>query len=176
MSKKNVKTVQVVKAAEQENAVEITEGFDLKQYASELVSALEVENKAAHEKARGQSLPYADIVEAIGMLFDAANTDRAAVSVLADKVPKLLALKYKAMGNATNLVPARVGGTIVMMPANQLRELREGQLAHMMDPKVKDNFYRRIYGLGYRKEFKRFELQNGDLVRKVNTEGEGSQE
>lgn len=172
MAKQSHKTQPVESVAtQQEEVVE-----DVEQFASELVRAFEIECKAAHEKARGQSLPYRDIIWAVDMLLKAAGTDRAPVSLLAEKVPKLLEVKYKAMGDSTNLVAVKVGSQIREVPNNELRQLRQGQLAHMMDPKVKDNFYRRIYGLGFRKEFKRYELSGSDLVRKADAEGNNLQE
>jgi hypothetical protein len=152
---------------EQENFVSIDAA------ALSLMEQFEMENAKAHEKQRGQSLPMKDIIEGVDMLMDAANAKRASVRLLAEKVPMLLRVKYAAMGNSTNLVAVRMGHVIKEMPSNEVRELRERQLGHMMDPQVKDNFYRRIYNVGFRGIEKRFTLDNGDLVRvaSVNTEG-----
>ena len=151
---------------EQEN---ITPEEVIRRAAQELVAAFEMECEAAHSAARGQALPYADITWAVDTLFDAVGVDKGAIKVLADKAPKLLAVKYAQMGTSTGLVTVKVGSKMVTMANDQLRSLRESQLAHMKDPKTKDNFYRRIYGLGFRKEFKRFELRDGDLVRKAKS-------
>jgi hypothetical protein len=175
MAKQSHKNQPVQGVAPVQGEAVAQENMTMEDVARELVMAFEMECKAAHEKARGQSLPYKDIVWAVDTLLDAVGADRGAVSVLEKKVPLLLAAKYKAMGDATNLVSVKIGSVIKQMPSNELRKLREGQLAHMQDPKVKDNFYRRIYGLGFRKEFKRFELDNGDLVRKAKPTTEGAE-
>jgi hypothetical protein len=158
---------------EQEN---MTPEEFIKQAARKLTLTMEMETAKAHEQARGQGLPYRDIIWAVNFLMDAAGVNRAAVQVLSDKVPQLLKVKYAQMGNGTNEVVEKVGSKMVTMKNNELRALREAQLAHMQDPKVKDNFYRRIYGLGYRKEFKTFELKDGDIIRKVKTEEDNPQE
>lgn len=164
MSKKtqNTKTTEkVVEAAVQENNT-----TDVQAAAFDLVREFEKECAAAKAKQRGQSLPMEDIMEGINLLMDAAGVSRASVSVLAEKVPKLLAVKYAAMGNSTNLLAVRMGHVVKEMPNNEVRELREKQLAHMLDPKTKDNFYRRIYNVGFNGRAGKFGLDNGDLVRK----------
>lgn len=166
----NKATVEVAKAEVQENNT-----MDVQAAAFDLVREFEMENAKAHETQRGQSLPMRDIIEGVDMLMDAAGATKASVRVLAEKVPKLLAVKYAAMGNSTNLVAVKVGHVIKEIPNDELRSLREKQLAHMQDPKTKDNFYRRIYNIGFRKEGKRFELDAGDLVRKKITEGDNPQ-
>jgi hypothetical protein len=146
------------------NNVEVVD--PIKAYAQSLVQAYEAECLAAKSHQKGQALPNADIMWAVDTLFDAVGINQGPVrDVLDKKVPALLKMKYAQMGDSTNLVAVKVGHIIKEIPNNELRELRERQLAHMQDPKTKDNFYRRIYGLGYRKEQKRFEIREGDLVR-----------
>jgi hypothetical protein len=146
-----------VKAATQATTVE--------DYARELVQAFELEVQRAQERQKGQSLPYADIIEGVDIILSEAGTDKAPTNLLAEKVGKLLAFKYSHMSDAHNTVTARIGSRVVNMEACALKALRLEQLKHMLDTKVKDNLYRRIYGLGYRKEFKRFELVDGQLRR-----------
>ncbi|HPS39487.1 MAG TPA: hypothetical protein PL124_08765 [Candidatus Cloacimonadota bacterium] len=166
MAKKNNNT-QVAPATTE---VEVQENITVEQAALSLVQQFEAECAKAHEQQRGQSLPMRDIIEGIDLLMDAAQVSKASVRVLAEKVPMLLKVKYAAMGNSTNLMAVKMGHVIKEMPNNEVRELRERQLAHMLDPKTKDNFYRRIYNVGFRGEGKRFSLDNGDLVRVAKTE------
>jgi uroporphyrinogen-III synthase len=147
----------------------VQENITVEQAALSLVQQFEMECAKAHEQQRGQSLPMRDIIEGIDLLMDAAQVSKASVRVLAEKVPMLLKVKYAAMGNSTNLMAVKMGHVIKKMPNNEIRELRERQLAHMLDPKTKDNFYRRIYNVGFRGEGKRFSLDNGDLVRVAKT-------
>ena len=152
----------------------VTQAETMEDFARELVQAFELEVKAAKERMRGQSIPYADIIEGVDMIFDQVQVDKAPINLLADKVDKLLEFKYSKMSDAHNTVIARVGAKVVEMEACNLKALRIGQLKHMRDPKVKDNLYRRIYGLGYRKEFKRFDMIDGSLHRisKLNKDEE----
>jgi hypothetical protein len=143
----------------------VTQATTVQDYARELVQAFELEVQHARERQKGQSLPYRDIIEAIDIIFDEVLLDKAPTNLLAEKVGKLLAFKYAHMSEAHNDVTARIGSRVVSMEACQLKALRLEQLKHMLDPKVKDNLYRRIYGLGYRKEFKRFDLVDGQLHR-----------
>jgi len=173
MAKKNHNTQvapATVEAVEQET-------MTVQEAAFNLVREFEMECAKAHEQQRGQSLPMRDIIEGVDMLMDAAGVKKASVRVLAEKVPMLLRVKYAAMGNSTNLMAVKMGHQIKEMPNVEVREMRERQLAHMLDPKTKDNFYRRIYNIGFRGEAKRFSLDNGDLVRtaSANTVGEASQ-
>lgn len=167
MAKKNANnnkaTEQVVEAVAQENTINMSAA----EMAAKLAADYEVENKKAQERQKGQSLPMRDIVEGVDMLMDAAGKNSAAIGWLVERVPKLLAVKYAEMGNSTNLIAVRMGHQVKNMPNNEVRALREGQLKHMLDPKTKDNFYRRIYNMGFRGIEKRFELQEGSLVRKV---------
>ena len=171
MAKKNgsskISYMEIEKVEETMNTPQLVSGVDevMKDFVSQLVADYEVAEKAAKEQKRGQSLPYREIIEAVDTILDAVGKNEGVISHLTTLVPKLLRMKYQAMGNSTNLVAVRIGNVVREVPNDQLRDLRLAQLDHMTDPKVKDNIYRRIYGLGYRKEFKRFELRDGMLVR-----------
>lgn len=162
----NTQVADVSTTVEAVETVNMNMNMTVDEVALSLVQMFEEENAKAHEKQRGQSLPMRDIVEGVDVLLNAAGVDRASIRVLADKVPKLLAVKYAQMGNGTNMVAVKVGHVIKEVPNDELRAMRETQLNHMLDPKTKDNFYRRIYNIGFRGEGKRFETENGDLVRK----------
>jgi hypothetical protein len=169
MSKQNQKSkisiVKMEKVEEQMNTVPQMEGGSMKEFVTQLVADYEIAEAAIKEQKKGQSLPYREIIEAVDTILDAVGKDRGVISHLVQLSAKLLKMKYESMGDSTVLVPVKTGSVIRQMPQDQLRDLRLAQLAHMTDPKVKDNMYRRIYGLGYRKEFKRFDLQDGMLVR-----------
>ena len=52
----------------------------------------------------------------------------------------------------------------MMVPENELKEMRLAQLKHMQESKT-DNLYRRIYNIGSRAEYGRFDIANSMIVR-----------
>ena len=149
----------------EENVNTPVAGDDIKQYANSLLADYERLEASVKEHQAGLSLPYREIMEAADLMFDTVQKEALNLEIMVKVVPKLLAEKYRLMGDNTNIVVVKEGHSMREYKNNELREKRERQLAHMMDPKTKDNMYRRLYGLGYRKEYKRFELREKDLVR-----------
>jgi PHP family Zn ribbon phosphoesterase len=142
----------------------VTQATTVEEYALEILQAFELEVQTAKERQKGQSLPYKDIIEAVDVVFDTVQSDKSPIALMADKVDKILTFRYDHMSDAHNTIAARIGNRVVEMEACQLKALRKEQLKHMQGAKT-DNLYRRIYGLGYRKEFKRFDLVDGSLHR-----------
>jgi hypothetical protein len=107
-----------------------------------------------------------EVISAIDKIFDVAGADRAPVKLMAEKVAKLLEFKYSKMSStATNEIAVHLNPrTISMIPECELKVLRQGQLKHMKESKT-DNLYRRIYNIGSRAEYGRFDIIDSMIVR-----------
>jgi hypothetical protein len=137
------------------------------------IAALYAEAAAKHaarkSKPGGNSLPYAEITEAVDKIFDEAQLTEAPISVLVQMTNVILTAKYAAMKDSKVPISYKQGRNIRSMPEGELKKIRQQQLAAMVSGKQKDNLYRRIYGLGYREEFKRFELAGQGVLRRIKS-------
>jgi len=137
------------------------------------IAALYKELAAKHEARRstpgGNALPYAEIIEAVDKIFDEAQLKEAPISVLVQMTNVVLTAKYAAMKDSKAPISYKQGRNIQSMPEGELKKIRQQQLAAMVSGKQKDNLYRRIYGLGYREEFKRFELAGQGVLRRIKS-------
>ena len=71
---------------------------------------------------------------------------------------------------ATNEIAVKINPrTIMMVPECELRTLRLNQLQHMRESKT-DNLYRRIYNIGSRAEYGRFDIKDSMIVRNKKVE------
>lgn len=131
---------------------------------AELYATESAKYSARRSVPGGNALPYGEIVEAIDKVFDEADIKEAPVSVLVKMVEVILKAKYTAMKDSKIPISYTQGRGTYKMPEGELKQIRLDQLKAMSDSKQKDNLYRRIYGLGYRAEFKRFELADGKAV------------
>ena len=135
------------------------------------IAALYAEAAAKHAARKstpgGNSLPYAEIIEAVDKIFDEAQLKEAPISVLVQMTNVILTAKYAAMKDSKVPISYKQGRNIRSMPEGELKKIRQQQLAAMVSGKQKDNLYRRIYGLGYREEFKRFELAGQGVLRRI---------
>jgi len=155
------KTLMATNVAQQVEKSEMTEEEFLAKIKADFVAEI-----ASHEhREKGISVPYEDIITSVKTVLEAAGINEAPVSDLKDKVVDLLAIRYAAMSNGTFEVTIRVGKKLITMPANEIKALRLKQLQHMKESKT-DNFYRRIYNLGFRKEYKEWGLNGANLVWK----------
>jgi hypothetical protein len=138
----------------------------LEEFANELVMAFEKEVANAKTRAKGMSLPMQEVISAIDTIYDHAQADRSPVKLMADKVSKLLEFKYSKMSStATNEIAVHLNQrTTMMVPENELKAMRLSQLKHMRESKT-DNLYRRIYNIGSRAEYGRFDIVESMLVR-----------
>jgi len=164
MSKKNKQvsaTAQVASVPQ-----EITQAETLEEFASEILQAFEKEVEASKTRAKGMSLPMNEVIGAIDTIFNIAGTDRAPVKLMAEKVAKVLDFKYSKMSStATNEIAVHINPrTISLIPECELKVLRQGQLKHMKESKT-DNLYRRIYNIGSRAEYGRFDIIDSMIVR-----------
>jgi hypothetical protein len=164
MSKKTQKQVVATQATSVPQ--EITHAETLEEFASEICSAFEKEVANAKTRQKGMSLPMNEVIFALDKLLDTAQADRAPVKMMADKVAKLLEFKYSKMSStATNEIAVHINPrTISMIPECELKVLRQGQLKHMKESKT-DNLYRRIYNIGSRAEYGRFDIIDSMIVR-----------
>lgn len=137
------------------------------------IAALYKEMAAKHEARRstpgGNALPYAEITEAVDKIFDSIGASEAPISVLTKIVETVLKSKYSAMKDSKVAVTYKQGRNLCKMPEGELKKIRLEQLSAMSNGKKKDNLYRRIYGLGYREEFKRFELAGNGILRRIKS-------
>ena len=137
------------------------------------IAALYREMAAKHEARRstpgGNALPYAEITEAVDKIFDSIDASEAPISVLTKMVETILKAKYSAMKDSKVAVTYKQGRNFCKMPEGELKKIRLDQLSAMSNGKQKDNLYRRIYGLGYREEFKRFELAGQGVLRRIKS-------
>lgn len=145
---------------------EITQAETLEEFASEICLAFEKEVANAKTRTKGMSLPMNEVISAIDKIFDVAGTDRAPVKLMAEKVAKLLEFKYSKMSSTvTNEIAVHINPrTISLIPECELKVLRQGQLKHMKESKT-DNLYRRIYNIGSRAEYGRFDIIDSMIVR-----------
>ena len=162
------KTVPAVPATKEVKTMSETE----KQQSQEIdIAALYAEAAAKYtarkSKPGGNSLPYSEIIEAVDKIFDETQLEEAPISVLAQMVKVILTAKYAAMKDSKVPISFKQGRTIQTMPEGELKKIRQQQLAAMVSGKQNDNLYRRIYGLGYRKEYKRFELAGSGMLRRL---------
>lgn len=137
------------------------------------IAALYKEMTAKYEARRstpgGNALPYAEITEAVDKIFDETGVSEAPISVLTKMVETVLKAKYSAMKDSKVAVTYKQGRNFCKMPEGELKKIRLDQLSAMSNGKQKDNLYRRIYGLGYREEFKRFELAGNGVLRRIKS-------
>lgn len=142
------------------------------------IAALYKEMAAKHETRRstpgGNALPYAEITEAVDKIFDSIDASEAPISVLTKMVETVLRAKYSAMKDSKVDVTYKQGRNFCKMPEGELKKIRLDQLSAMSNGKQKDNLYRRIYGLGYREEFKRFELAGNGILRRIKSSSPSS--
>lgn len=164
MAKNKQKQVEAAKAS----AVlqETTQASTIEEFASEVLSAFEKEVESCKSRQRGMSLPMQEVIYAIDLIFDVTATDRAPVKLMAHKVADILKFRYNKMSSTvTNEITVRLNPrTIMMVPENELKEMRLAQLKHMQESKT-DNLYRRIYNIGSRAEYGRFDIANSMIVR-----------
>jgi hypothetical protein len=166
MSNKNKQKQVLVAAPVTSVPQETTKAETLEEFASEICLAFEKEVELTKIRSTGQSLPMNEIIGALDMIFDTAQADRAPVKMMAPKVAKLLKFKYEKMSaTATHEVAVRINPkTIQMVQEKDLRALRLNQLKHMQESKT-DNLYRRIYNIGSRAEYGRFEATSSMIIR-----------
>lgn len=164
MSKNKKQVEQVVKTSVAPQ--ETTQAETINEFASEILAAFEKESAACKTRQIGMGLPMAEVIEALDLIFDTVQVDRAPVKLVAAKVAELLAYKYgKMAADSIREVTVRLNSkTTMTMPENELRELRLSQLKHMKESKT-DNLYRRIYNIGSRQEYGRFDAQKSMIIR-----------
>lgn len=164
MSKKTQKQVVATQATSVPQ--ETTHAETLEEFASEICLSFEKEVANAKTRQKGMSLPMNEVIFAIDKILDTAQADRAPVKLMTDKVAKLLAFKYAKMSStATNEIAVHINPrTISMIPECELKALRLSQLQHMKESKT-DNIYRRIYNIGSRAEYGRFDIIDSMIVR-----------
>ena len=124
------------------------------------------EEMVAKQQEGGKSLPMAELLYAIDMVFDAletVETFKSPVKVLVDLTYDLLKEEYGKFPTGKKQVTAKVGRDTVTMTQTELKELRLRQLEFMKTNK-QDNLYRRISGLGYRKYGNRFDIEKGGIL------------
>lgn len=165
MSKKNTqKQVEVTKTSIAPQ--ETTQAENIQEFASEILSAFEKEVASCKTRQIGMGLPMNEVIETIDLIFDTVQVDRAPVKLIASKVADLLAFKYgKMAADSTQDITIRLNAkTTMTMPENELRALRLSQLKHMKESKT-DNLYRRIYNIGSRQEYGRFDANKSMIIR-----------
>lgn len=164
MAKKNKQQVEVV--AQTTNVPQETTASTIEEFASEVLSAFEKEVESCKSRQRGASLPMSEVIYAIDLIFDVTASDKAPVKLMAHKVADILKFKYNKMSSTvTNEIAVRLNPrTIMMVPECELKALRLAQLKHMLESKT-DNLYRRIYNIGSRAEYGRFDIVNSMIVR-----------
>lgn len=162
MSKKN-KQVEALKASVPQ---ETSRAETVEEFASEVLAAFEKEVESAKVRQKGMSLPMNEIIGAIDMVFDVTGSSKSPVTLMAEKVALILEFKYKKMSEtATREIPVKIRpNTIVLIPEKDLRAMRLSQLVHMKDSKT-DNLYRRIYNIGSRAEYGRFNTIDSMIIR-----------
>jgi hypothetical protein len=164
MAKNKQKQVEVVKTSIAPQ--ETTQAENINEFASEILAAFEKESAACKTRQIGMGLPMSEVIGALDLIFDTVQVDRAPVKLVAAKVAELLAFKYgKMAADSTVEITFRLNSkTTMTMPENELRELRISQLKHMKESKT-DNLYRRIYNIGSRQEYGRFDAQKSMIIR-----------
>ena len=145
---------------------ETTQAENVKEFASEILAAFEKEVASCKTRQIGMGLPMNEVIKTLDLIFDTVQTDRAPVKLVAAKVAELLAFEYgKLAADSTREITVRLNSkTTMTMPENELRALRLAQLKHMKESKT-DNLYRRIYNIGSRQEYGRFDAHASMIIR-----------
>lgn len=165
MSKKNSK--QVVGSQQPTIAPqETTKAENIKEFASEVLASFETEVQNCKTRQIGMGLPMNEVIEALDLIFDTIQSDRAPVKLVAPKVAAILKFKYSRLSETSTAdISVRLNSkTTIIMAENDLRALRLSQLKHMQESKT-DNLYRRIYNIGSRQEYGRFDAANSMIIR-----------
>ena len=175
------------KNAEQENTKNVTEEKNMttdnsteeKQQSpqidiAEMYAAMSAQYVARKSANGGNALPYNEITEAVDKVFDETGIVEAPISVLVEMTKTILKTKYTAMKDSKVAIVYKQGREFKKMPEGELKAIRLAQLNAMSSSKQKDNLYRRIYGLGYRVEFKRFKLAGNGILRRLKSPSNSS--
>ena len=175
------------KNAEQENTKNVTEEKNMttdnsteeKQQSpqidiAEMYAAMSAQYVARKSANGGNALPYSDITEAVDKIFDKTGVSESPIIVLVEMAKIVLKAKYEAMKDSKVDIVYKQGRQFKKMPECELKAIRLAQLNAMSSSKRKDNLYRRIFGLGYRVEYNRFELAGNGILRRLKSPSNSS--